>query len=129
MFTSLQGRSAIVTGGSKGIGRGIAETFARAGVKVVITGRTESDVERTVTDLADLTGTVTGVAADVTSPEDCRRAVATAVERNGGLDIVCANAGIFPSASLADMTPKTSSRCSEPTSREPSTSCRPRSSR
>ncbi|BBX67904.1 3-oxoacyl-ACP reductase FabG [Mycolicibacterium psychrotolerans] len=106
MFTSLQGRSAIVTGGSKGIGRGIAETFARAGVKVVITGRTESDVERTVTDLADLTGTVTGVAADVTSPEDCRRAVATAVERNGGLDIVCANAGIFPSASLADMTPE-----------------------
>ncbi|KRE26894.1 3-ketoacyl-ACP reductase [Mycobacterium sp. Soil538] len=106
MFTSLQGRSAIVTGGSKGIGRGIAETFARAGVNVVITGRTESDVERTVADLADLTGTVTGVAADVTSPEDCRRAVATAIERNGGLDIVCANAGIFPSASLADMTPE-----------------------
>ncbi len=106
MFTSLQGRSAIVTGGSKGIGRGIAETFARAGVNVVITGRTESDVERTVADLAGLAGTVTGVTADVTSPEDCRRAVATATERNGALDIVCANAGIFPSASLAEMTPE-----------------------
>lgn len=106
MFTSLQGRSAIVTGGSKGIGRGIAETFARAGINVVITGRTESDIERTVADLAGLAGTVTGVAADVASPEDCRRAVDTAVERNGGLDIVCANAGIFPSASLADMTPE-----------------------
>jgi 3-oxoacyl-[acyl-carrier protein] reductase len=106
MFTSLQGRSAIVTGGSKGIGRGIAETFARDGINVVITGRTESDIERTLADQEGLAGTVTGVAADVASPEDCRRAVATATERNGGLDIVCANAGIFPSASLADMTPE-----------------------
>ena len=42
MFNSLHGRSAIVTGGSKGIGRGIAETFADAGVNVVITGRNQS---------------------------------------------------------------------------------------
>ncbi|MDG4668239.1 3-oxoacyl-ACP reductase FabG [Mycobacterium sp. 236(2023)] len=105
MFNSLQGRSAIVTGGSKGIGRGIAETFARAGVNVVITGRTQADIDATVADLADASGSVTGVTADVTSPEDCRRVVATAVERNGGLDIVCANAGIFPSGRLADLTP------------------------
>jgi 3-oxoacyl-[acyl-carrier protein] reductase len=43
--------------------------------------------------------------ADVTDPEDCRRAVQTAVERHGGLDIVCANAGIFPSGRLEDLTP------------------------
>lgn len=106
MFNSLQGRSAIVTGGSKGIGRGIAETFARAGVNVVITGRTQADIDATVADLADAGGSVTGITADVTSPEDCRRVVATAVERNGGLDIVCANAGIFPSGRLADLTPE-----------------------
>ncbi|KWX68990.1 3-oxoacyl-ACP reductase FabG [Mycobacterium sp. NAZ190054] len=106
MFNSLQGRSAVVTGGSKGIGRGIAETFARAGVDVVITGRTKADIDSTVADLSGLTGTVTGVAADVTSPEDCRRVVATAVERHGGLDIVCANAGIFPSGRLQDLTPE-----------------------
>ncbi|CAN3131349.1 3-oxoacyl-ACP reductase FabG [Mycobacterium sp. smrl_JER01] len=106
MFTSLQGRSAIVTGGSKGIGRGIAETFARAGVNVVITGRSQADVDRTVADLTGLSGTVTGAAADVTSPEECRRVVATAVDRNGGLDIVCANAGIFPSGRLQDLTPE-----------------------
>ena len=105
MFNSLQGRSAIVTGGSKGIGRGIAETFARAGVNVVVTGRTQGDIDSTVADLTGLAGTVTGVAADVTSPDDCRRVVETAVDRNGGLDIVCANAGIFPSARLQDLTP------------------------
>ena len=105
MFNSLQGRSAIVTGGSKGIGRGIAETFANAGVDVVITGRSQADVDATVTALAGTSGAVTGVAADVTSPDDCRRVVATAVERHGALDIVCANAGIFPSGRLEDLTP------------------------
>ena len=102
MFTSLQGRTAIVTGGSKGIGRGIVEVFARAGVNVVLTGRTQADIDRTVADFADLPGTVSGHTADVTSPDDCRAVVAAAVERHGGLDIVCANAGIFPSASLSE---------------------------
>ena len=106
MFNSLQGRTAIVTGGSKGIGRGIAETFANAGVNVVITGRTESDLDSAVAALAGKPGTVSGVAADVTSPEDCRRVVATAIDRHGALDIVCANAGIFPSARLEDLTPE-----------------------
>jgi 3-oxoacyl-[acyl-carrier protein] reductase len=106
MFTSLQGRSAVVTGGSKGIGRGIAETFAAAGVDVVITGRNQGDVDTAVAELAGTPGTVTGVAADVASPDDCRRVVAAAVERHGGLDIVCANAGIFPSGRLEDLTPE-----------------------
>jgi 3-oxoacyl-[acyl-carrier protein] reductase len=104
MFNSLQGRSAIVTGGSKGIGRGIAATFAAAGVNVVITGRTQSDLDAAIAELAGLPGTVSGEVADVTSQDDCRRVVATAVERNGALDIVCANAGIFPSARLEDLT-------------------------
>ena len=106
MFTSLQGRTAIVTGGSKGIGRGIAETFAAAGVNVVITARTQSDLDAAVLELAGQPGTVSGVTADVTSQDDCRRVVATAVERHGALDIVCANAGIFPSARLEDLTPE-----------------------
>lgn len=105
MFTSLQGRSAVVTGGSKGIGRGIAEVFASAGVDVVVTGRNQADLDACVEALAGLPGTVSGVAADVASPEDCRRVVETAVERHGGLDVVCANAGIFPFGRLADLTP------------------------
>jgi 3-oxoacyl-[acyl-carrier protein] reductase len=106
MFTSLQGRTAVVTGGSKGIGRGIAETFAAAGVNVVITARTQSDLDAAVAELAGQPGTVSGVTADVTSQDDCRRVVAAAVERHGALDIVCANAGIFPSARLEDLTPE-----------------------
>ncbi len=104
MFTSLQGRTTIVTGGSKGIGRGIAETFANAGVNVVITGRNQGDVDTAVVDLADAPGKVSGVAADVTSQADCRRVVDEAVQRHGALDIVCANAGIFPLTPLQDIT-------------------------
>jgi 3-oxoacyl-[acyl-carrier protein] reductase len=105
MFTSLQGRSAIVTGGSRGIGRGIAETFAAAGIDVLVTARNQAELDATVAGLAKQPGRVSGLAADVTDPEDCRRAVQIAVERHGGLDIVCANAGIFPSGRLEDLTP------------------------
>lgn len=103
MFASLEGRSAIVTGGSKGIGLGIATTLAGAGVNVLITARGEADLERAA---AAGDGRITTLAADVTSPEDCKRIVDTAVERNGGVDILCANAGIFPSARLESMTPE-----------------------
>ena len=106
MFTSLAGRSAVVTGGSKGIGRGIAEVLADAGVHVVITGRNQADIDATVDSLTGRPGTVSGVASDVTDPADCRRVVAAAVERHGGLDIVCANAGIFPSSRLEELTPE-----------------------
>jgi 3-oxoacyl-[acyl-carrier protein] reductase len=105
MFSSLGGRSAIVTGGSKGIGRGIAETFAAAGVNVLVTARNQNDLDATVAGLADQPGRVSGLATDVTNPDDCRRAVETAVERHGGVDIVCANAGIFPSGRLEELTP------------------------
>ena len=54
MFTSLEGRSAIVTGGTKGIGKGIARVLAKAGANVLITGRNEQDAERTVTELEGL---------------------------------------------------------------------------
>lgn len=105
MFGSLEGRSAIVTGGSKGIGRGIAEVFVNAGINVLITSRTQADLDRTVGDLSGRKGQITALVADVTKPEDSRTAVATAVEQFGGLDIVCANAGIFPSGRLTELTP------------------------
>jgi 3-oxoacyl-[acyl-carrier protein] reductase len=105
MFNSLQSRSAIVTGSSKGIGRGIAETFAAAGINVLVTARNQADVDATVASLAGQPGQVRGLCADVSKPDDCHRAVDEAIERYDGVDIVCANAGIFPSGRLEDLTP------------------------
>jgi 3-oxoacyl-[acyl-carrier protein] reductase len=103
MFTPITGRSVLVTGGTKGIGKGIARVFAEAGANVVVTGRDESLGAAAVADLAALAGRVTFAAGDVRTAADCARVVATAVERNGGLDVLCANAGIFPMSRLADM--------------------------
>ena len=105
MFHSLVGRTAIVTGGSRGIGRGIAEVFANAGVNVIITGRNQEDLDRTVAASDGAAGAVSAVSADVADPEQAQRVVDTAVEHHGGLDIVCANAGIFPSGRLEELTP------------------------
>ncbi|AIY18888.1 3-oxoacyl-ACP reductase FabG [Pimelobacter simplex] len=101
MFTSLAGRSVVVTGGSKGIGRGIATVFARAGARVLVTGRDEAALEAAC---AELGAGASYVVTDVSSREDCDRMAATAVERHGGIDVLCANAGIFPAARLDAMT-------------------------
>jgi len=110
MFTSLAGRVVVVTGGTRGIGRGIAAVFARNGARVLITGR-DTDTARQAAEeldaLAARPGEVSFVAADVSSREDCRRMAAVATERLGGIDVLCANAGIFPSARLADITEDT----------------------
>ncbi len=105
MFTSLDDRSVIVTGGSKGIGKGIARVFTRAGANVLLAARDESTLQAAAEELAaGAPGRVETVAADVSRVEDCRRIAATAVERFGGIDVLCANAGIFPDRPLAELT-------------------------
>ena len=107
MFTSIAGRAVVVTGGTRGIGKGIASVFARNGARVLITGR-DSDVARAAAEeldtLAADPGEVSFIQADVSSREDCRRMAANAIERLGGIDVLCANAGVFPDSRLADMT-------------------------
>ena len=104
MFTSIAGYSVLVTGGTKGIGKGIAKVFANAGANVVITGRDEASAQATCEQLtAAGKGTVTYILGDVASKDDCERMVKAAIERNGGLDVLCANAGIFPDSKLATM--------------------------
>jgi 3-oxoacyl-[acyl-carrier protein] reductase len=99
VFTPLTDRVVLVTGGTKGIGKGIAGVFARAGANVVVAGR---DRERGEAAAADLGGGY--VAADVGRAEDCERMAAETVERFGGIDVLCANAGVFPDTKLAAMT-------------------------
>lgn len=101
MFKSLKGKTAIVTGAGKGIGRGIARRLGEAGLNVLVVSRTNADVERVA---AEIGPNAEAFAADVTSPEACAAMAEAAASRYGGIDILCANAGIFPSARLGDMT-------------------------
>ena len=108
MFDSISGRSVLVTGGTKGIGKGIAAGFARAGANVVITGRGRDSGERAAAALAAAAGaggSVTFVTGDVADPASCAAVVASVLERNGSLDVLCCNAGVFPAAPLTEMSP------------------------
>ena len=101
MTQSLQGRSVAITGGSKGIGKGIAKVFAAAGAKVAIIARRADQAEKAAAEIGH--GAI-GVAGDVTSKASMENALAEIAKRLGGLDVLCANAGIFPLARLEEMT-------------------------
>jgi 3-oxoacyl-[acyl-carrier protein] reductase len=104
MFTSIAGRAVVVTGATRGIGKGIARVFAGAGARVLIVGRDAEAAKATVAELSATGADVSHVLADVGRREDCERIVAAAAERFGGIDVLCANAGIFPATPLAEMT-------------------------
>ncbi len=100
----LEGRVAVVTGGTRGIGRGIAEAFLREGARVVVNGRSE---DKGLKALAEMGAGENAhfVAGDVKKREDCEKVVDTAAERFGRLDIVVNNAGGGENhAPVADLT-------------------------
>jgi 3-oxoacyl-[acyl-carrier protein] reductase len=106
MLTSLAGQSVIVTGGSKGIGKGIAKVFAAQGAKVVVAARGLADAEATVNEIRAAGGTAVAHAADVSNWESVQGLVAKTLEVFGGLDILCANAGIFPQKKIVELSPE-----------------------
>jgi NAD(P)-dependent dehydrogenase (short-subunit alcohol dehydrogenase family) len=91
------GETAIVTGSTKGIGRGIAAGLADADANVVVNSRTEADVERVADELDDRgAGDVVGVTADMAEPEDIETLVSTAIEAFGRVDLLVNNAAVWP---------------------------------
>jgi 3-oxoacyl-[acyl-carrier protein] reductase len=106
-MSSLKGMSAVVTGGSRGIGYAIAEALAGAGVSVAIGARTAADLEGAAERLrAQHPGVrVEGVQCDVRSQDECESLIRTAAGEFGGIDILVNNAGIGRFAPVAEMTP------------------------
>lgn len=86
----------LVTGGSQGIGLGIAEGFAAAGAAVAISGRRPEALAEAAARLSGPDRRIVTIAADVADPAACARMAAEAEELLGGLDVLCANAGIYP---------------------------------
>jgi NAD(P)-dependent dehydrogenase (short-subunit alcohol dehydrogenase family) len=97
----MSDRAVLVTGGARGIGRGIAETFLAAGAAVVICGRSEPESLPVSGDV-----TATFVAADVRDPEAVDALVTETVDRLGRLDVLVNNAGGAPPADSATVSPK-----------------------
>ncbi|MDQ0503708.1 3-oxoacyl-ACP reductase FabG [Xanthobacter agilis] len=101
MLKALAGRTVIVTGGSKGIGKGIARRFGAAGLNVLVVSRSLTEAQATA---AEIGPNASGFAADVSDPEQCKAFAQAALDRYGRIDVLCANAGIFPAAKLDVMT-------------------------
>ncbi len=92
---SFAGSAAVVTGGSRGIGRAVAESLLRNGADVVISGRSAGALAEAASELAETgVGRIETVAADVRRPADAERLIAAAVDRFGGLDVLINNAGV-----------------------------------
>jgi NAD(P)-dependent dehydrogenase (short-subunit alcohol dehydrogenase family) len=90
-------RSALITGGSSGIGLAIARMLREEGFELTLASRTAEKVEAAAADLE-----ATAIAADVSKPEDCERVVREHVERTGGLDLLVNSAGIGIAARVED---------------------------
>lgn len=100
---SLQGKIAIVTGGSRGIGQGIAMGLARAGAKVVVTSRKAQDLESTAAQIKEMKGEAYALPAHLGRLEEIKRVVDTVMEKYGRIDILVNNAGASPAmASVLD---------------------------
>ncbi|MBM10613.1 MAG: short-chain dehydrogenase [Chloroflexi bacterium] len=105
MDLSLEGKIAIVTGGSKGIGRAAALALAQEGVDVAICARGVEDLEDTAAEIRAETGrNVLPVPADMTNPDDIKRLVATTVSELGGVDILVNNAVNSKAAPFMELT-------------------------
>ncbi|WP_299436071.1 SDR family oxidoreductase [uncultured Maribacter sp.] len=99
---NLKGKVAYITGGSKGIGFGIAKKLVDAGMKVAISGRTLKTVKKAA-EYLEINENVLALASDVTKIEDEQIAISTIIEKWGKVDVVLANAGVGHFAPIDQM--------------------------
>ncbi|CRK82820.1 3-oxoacyl-ACP reductase FabG [Neobacillus massiliamazoniensis] len=104
MFNSVKGKTVVVTGGSKGIGKGIARVFAEQGANVAIVARDVEAAEDCAAEIKAGGGKAKAFLGDVRERESMQEMAKKVAETFGGIDVLCANAGIFPSAPLETMT-------------------------
>ncbi len=101
---SLNGKVALITGGSRGIGKAIALTFAQAGAYVVICGRNQLVLEKAAEEIAEIDGHFLTVKADISLKSDVDYLLRRTLQEFGTIDILMNNAGITLSAPLLELT-------------------------
>ncbi|MBX2839563.1 MAG: SDR family oxidoreductase [Gammaproteobacteria bacterium] len=105
-LTSLSGKTAIITGASRGIGESAAREFASLGASVVLTARSLEAMQTVADDINDAGGKAIAVGCDVSRYEDVEQAVQSAIDHFGRLDILINNAGVIdPIARIGDSEP------------------------
>ena len=103
-MTELKGKSVIITGGSKGIGRETARLFLKAGAIVTITGRSKDSLKKTAKELKKTGSPVFTYSADVSQEKDCRDTVDYVIEKTGRIDILINNAGMSARGTFSEST-------------------------
>ena len=103
MPISLAGKTAIVTGAGRGIGKAVAEVFAREGARVLVVNRSPQAGQGATDAITDAGFEASFLQADVRLKADMEGMAAACIERYGRIDILCLNAGIYPNALIADM--------------------------
>jgi NAD(P)-dependent dehydrogenase (short-subunit alcohol dehydrogenase family) len=101
MTSKLSGKVALVTGGSAGIGLGVAKRFAEEGARVFITGRRQSELDKAVTAIG---GGATAVQGDISNLDDLDRIYATIKDKAGRIDVLAVNAGYYEFGSFGEIT-------------------------
>lgn len=103
----ISGKTALITGGSKGIGYGIAKSLLKEGMKVAITSRSQEGAAQAAKELSGIgAGRILGIASDVKDLDSQKSAVAQTIAAFGKLDVLVANAGVGHFVNIADMTPE-----------------------
>lgn len=99
----LFGKTALITGGSRGIGKAVAAAYAREGARVFICARNQPSIDQALAEIRNRGGEIHGMAGDVGIVEDVKRIVHSATDRYGAIDILVNNASLVgPRATIMD---------------------------